>query len=70
MKKDSLYIVDGVIHAGPSVLIPSPLRPAVLEVLGSAHQGVVAMKMRAADMVYWPNISQDIEDYKKNCQVC
>ena len=69
-KRDSLYNVDGVLMAGSSVVIPGPLRPAVLEVLGSAHQGVAAMKKRAADAVYWPNITSDIEDYKKNCQVC
>ena len=70
IKRDSLYVVDNVLMAGSSVVIPYDLRSAVLEILGSAHQGVVAMKMRAGNTVYWPGIGSDIESYKKNCSVC
>ena len=54
LKRGNLYVVDGVLMCGNSVVIPKDLRPAILEVLGSAHQGVVAMKSRAKDAVYWP----------------
>ena len=70
VKRESLYVVDNVLMAGSCIVIPCDLRPAVLEILGSAHQGVVAMKMRAGDTVYWPGIGSDIESYKKNCDVC
>ena len=63
-------MVDDVLMCGKSVVIPKDLRPAILEVLGSAHQGVVAMKAHAKDAVYWPGLGTDIEDFKKNCLTC
>ena len=70
VKRSDLYVVDGVLMCGRSVVIPKDLRPAILEVLGSAHQGVVAMKTRARDAVYWPGMGTDVEDFKKNCLTC
>ena len=55
---------------GQCVVIPTQLRPVVLEVLGSAHQGAAAMKARAADAVYWPGLSSEIDAFKKNCLTC
>ena len=68
LKRDDLYVVDGVLMCGKSIVIPKDLSPAILEVLGSAHQGVVAMKARAREAVYWPGLGTDIENFKKNCQ--
>ena len=65
VKRESLYVVDDVLMCGKRVVIPVELRHSILEVLGSAHQGVVAMKARASDAVYWPKLSSDIEDFKK-----
>ena len=45
---------------GVSVVIPAVLRQEVLEVLGSAHQGVQVMRDRAADTLYWPGMHEDI----------
>ena len=69
-KRESLYIVDGVVMCGNSVLIPNQLEPAVLETIGSAHQGIVAMKARAKDVMYWPGMYTDIEEFKRNCLTC
>ena len=55
---------------GTSIVIPKDLNPAILEVLGFAHQGVVAMKAQAREAVYWPGLGTDIENFKKNCQTC
>ena len=63
VKRESLYVVDDVLMCGKCVVIPVDLRHAILEVLGSAHQGVVAMKARASDAVYWPKLRSDIENF-------
>ena len=62
--------MDDVLVCGKSIVIPKQLRPTILKVLGSAHQGVVAMKARARDAVYWPGLGSDIEEFKKNCLTC
>ena len=66
----SLCIVDGVVLTGNRIIIPAALRPGILEALHAAHQGVSAMCARAADSVYWPNISVDIQRIRDHCTHC
>ena len=54
--RDMLTVVDGVLLRGNAIVIPSKLRPVVLDVLGSAHQGVQAMRDRASDTIFWPKM--------------
>ncbi|XP_012939615.1 uncharacterized protein LOC106012147 [Aplysia californica] len=63
--KDSLYILDGV-----RVVVPSSLRPSILEGLHSAHQGVSAMELRAQAIVFWPGITNDIQSTRTKCREC
>nr|XP_039263276.1 uncharacterized protein K02A2.6-like [Styela clava] len=67
---NSLSIVDGVILMGHRIVIPAALREPILEALHSAHQGVSAMRARAVDSVYWPNISIDISRIRDSCGHC
>ena len=52
------------------IVIPTSLRPAVLQHLHSSHPGVQAMLSRATQTVYWPNFRRDIVDVRKNCETC
>ena len=52
------------------VIIPESLRPDVLQVLHSAHQGVAAMNERAKAGVYWPGITKDIARIRDSCSSC
>ena len=66
----SLCCVDGVILMGQRVVIPISLRPSILDALHAAHQGVNAMCARAADSVYWPNMTTDITRTRDECSYC
>ena len=66
----SLCIVDGVVLSGSRIVIPRALRQGILEALHAAHQGVSAMFARAADSVYWPNMSVDIQRIRDECSHC
>ena len=57
---ESLSVVDGVVMSGARVVIPPSLRLTILQGLHAAHQGVPAIKARAQDTVWWPNLSVDI----------
>ena len=50
--RKELSVVDGVILTGRRIVIPAVLRAAVLETLGSAHQGKDPMQSRARSSVY------------------
>ena len=68
--KDSLYVQNGVAMLNDRAIIPKSLRPMVLRVLHSAHQGVLAMGSRARAILFWPGITLDIERARDNCSEC
>ena len=55
---------------GDCIVIPKCLRPAALEVLHAAHQGVTAMNLRANAAMYWPGMYSDIVAKRNNCSTC
>ena len=68
--KHSLYIANDIVLYQDRVVIPPSLRKHVLETLHSAHQGVLAMKLRAQSLVFWPRITRDIEQTRDQCGEC
>ena len=66
----SLCVVDGVILMGQRIIVPPSLRQPVLNALHAAHQGVSAMRARAMDSVYWPDITNDIARIRDQCTHC
>eukprot|EP00731_Ephydatia_muelleri_P021930 Em0014g521a len=55
---------------GSRVVVPTKLRPEVLQTLREAHPGVVRMKALAQGTVWWPGVDKDIEDKVKACARC
>ncbi|XP_031354229.1 uncharacterized protein K02A2.6-like [Photinus pyralis] len=60
----------GVVLRGNRVVIPTSLRPQILQQLHSVHSGITKMKMIARNYVYWHGIDRDIENIAKSCAVC
>ena len=52
------------------IVIPVSLRPAVLSILHSAHQGTTGMTLTAQSSVYWPGITNDIVRIRDSCNAC
>ena len=61
----ALYVSDGVILYKDRVVVPLSLRPRVLNKLHSAHQGVTSMHARTQQIVFLPEITQDIGSVRK-----
>ena len=60
----------GLILMDRRVVIPTAQRKDILRCLHSAHQGVVGMKSRASESVYWPGMNASIRNYRANCITC
>lgn len=60
----------GLVMLDRRIVIPSSLRKRVLRCLHSAHQGVVGMKARANETIYWPGLDADIRNFRANCSTC
>ena len=65
--RHDLRVVDGVVMYHNRVIVPSSLRPCVLEHLHSGHQGVSAMCARARQLVFWPGITNSIQRTRDTC---
>nr|XP_039268356.1 uncharacterized protein K02A2.6-like [Styela clava] len=61
---------DVCLARGSRAIIPSQLRKRVLEMAHSGHPGMVRMKQRCRENVWWPRLNAQIEDFVRNCQPC
>ena len=66
--KKNLRTIDGVPMNGDRVVIPLSLRESILEILHSAHQGVLGMGLRANQSVYWPGLWDDLDHTRNSCR--
>jgi len=68
--RDQLSVIDDVVMFGNRAVIPPALRPEVCSSLHSAHQGTTGMSERAKQSVFWPGISQSIQQTRNSCNIC
>ena len=61
---------NGLVMLDRRIVIPTGLRKRVLRNLHSAHQGVVGMKARANETVYWPGMDASIRNHRESCHTC
>lgn len=67
---NEITVCDGLLLKGPCIVVPTSLRPAVLNLLHDGHQGVNRCKAKARDSVWWPGIAKDIESMVARCEQC
>ena len=60
----------GLVLMDRRVVVPTAQRKNLLCCLHSAHQGVVGMKARASESVYWPGMNASIRNYRAHCITC
>ena len=68
--RDRMYPREGVLLFEDRLVIPAGLRPKVLTVLHAPHQGKSMMLHRAADTVFWPGYTTDVEKKRASCRTC
>ena len=52
------------------IVIPKTQRRKVLHCLQTVNQGVIGIKARANESVYWPGMDSSIRNIRANCMVC
>lgn len=68
--KDEITVCEGLIFYKDRVVVPKSLRPEMKMYLHEPHLGFEKTKKRAKDLMFWPNMCQEIEDFIANCQIC
>ena len=66
--RDELTVQDGLILKGERLVIPLSMREEVKQKLHQSHLGIQSCLRRAREVVYWPKMGKDIEDFISNCQ--
>ena len=61
---------DGLILKGDRVVVLESLRAQVLEATHTGHQGETKCFLFARQSVFWPDISGDIRQMVKDCELC
>lgn len=68
--RDDIGLDGGVLYKGQRMIIPKCLRNQYLDILHKGHIGIEGTRRRAREIIYWPNINQDIATLISNCSSC
>uniref|UniRef100_A0A2S2NI46 RNA-directed DNA polymerase n=1 Tax=Schizaphis graminum TaxID=13262 RepID=A0A2S2NI46_SCHGA len=68
--KNDLVVNEGILYLGDKIIIPYKLRPFILKLLHESHLGITKTKMRAKQIVFWPGMLNEIEQFIGNCNTC
>ncbi|XP_054766781.2 uncharacterized protein K02A2.6-like [Lytechinus pictus] len=61
---------DTCIVRGTRAVIPKSLQHRVLQTAHESHPGVVKMKQRCREAIWWPAIDRRVEDLVRSCEAC
>lgn len=68
--RNEIQEVESLLFVEDKIIVPKPLRIAMLNLLHEGHFGITKTKARAKDIMFWPNINQDIENLILKCSIC
>lgn len=68
--KDSIYVEAGIVFVDDKIILPKNIRPKITKILHKGHIGVSKTINRARKLFYWPNMSNEISTYIKQCRIC
>ena len=68
--RDELHVVDGIVFKIDCIVVPASLRQSMLVLIHESHLVMNKCKNRARSLLYWPGMTNDIEDMISNCTVC
>lgn len=69
-ERSDLTIQHGLLMKGNRLVVPLSMRIGVLERLHDAHQGITKCRERAKSSVWWPGLSQQLDEVVKKCPTC
>ena len=68
---DHLEVIQGLlVYAPHRVVVPRAAVPKVLELLHMSHPGMVKCKNTARSLYWWRNMTVDIDNMTKSCNLC
>ena len=68
---DEISELNGILLKGHSaVIVPSNMQPEMRKLLHTGHPGIVNTKMKARNVLFWPGMNKELEDFVYSCSAC
>ena len=67
--RDEFGVQSGIIYNEWKVIIPKSMQNEMLEKIHKSHLGIASIR-KTRDVMYWPNMSNDITSYAQSCTTC
>ena len=68
--RDELSVQDGLVLKGERLVVPQSMREEIKQKLHQSHLGIQGCLRRGREVVYWPGMNKDIEDFISSRSVC
>lgn len=68
--RNDILLDDDILFYKERIMIPKSMRKMILTKLHEPHFGINKTMKRAQSSVFWPNISNEIEQVVSNCRIC
>ena len=68
--RDELSVSDGVVYKGMRIVVPLSMRSNMLAQIHESHLGITKCKQRAREALFWPGMTQQIENLVSDCAAC
>lgn len=68
--RDEMAVYDGLLFKANQILIPKAMRLKMSTTVHSGHPGVQSSLRRAKQVLFWINMSKDIQAMVEACSVC
>ncbi|XP_062542342.1 uncharacterized protein K02A2.6-like [Armigeres subalbatus] len=68
--RDELSVYEGIVFKANQVMIPKTLRKKMLTEIHNGHPGLQSCVKRAKQILFWINMTSDIQQMVDECQVC
>jgi hypothetical protein len=68
--RDEIHEADDCLFKRDRIIVPQSKIAEMLQLLHEGHLGTEKTKARACQILYWPNMANDIDDTISSCRVC
>lgn len=68
--RNNILLDDNILFFDDRIIVPKSMRKMIMDQLHEPHFGINKTLKRAKNSVFWPNISNEIEQIVANCRTC
>lgn len=69
-KQNNIFLENNLLFYDNRIMVPSSMRIKMINLVHESHFGINKSVKRAKSLMYWPNMSQDIENVIVKCKIC